>query len=61
MEGLLQKIALVLAAVALTMSGLALIRGEFHDAALGVFVSAVALMTNFRNWPAKPLWRHRRG
>jgi hypothetical protein len=58
---LLQKIALVVAVAALVMSGLALIRGEFHDAALGVFVSAVALITNFRNWPTKPLWRHRRG
>jgi hypothetical protein len=57
---LLQKIALLLAVVALIMSALALIQGEFRDAALGVFVSAVALATNFRNWPTKPLWRHRK-
>jgi hypothetical protein len=37
------------------MSGIALIRGESHDAVLGVFVSAVALITNFGLWPTKPL------
>ncbi len=58
---LLQMIALVLAAVTLAMSGLAFIWGEFHDATLGVFVAAVALITNFRHWPTKPLWRHRKG
>lgn len=44
---LLQKVALVLVAACLIFSGLALIQGEFGSAALGVFVSACALITNF--------------
>jgi hypothetical protein len=46
---LLQIIALVLSAACLIFSGLALIQGEFGSAALGVFVSACALITNFGN------------
>jgi hypothetical protein len=46
---LLQKVALVLVAACLIFSGLALIQGEFGSAALGVFVSACALITNFGN------------
>jgi uncharacterized membrane protein YgaE (UPF0421/DUF939 family) len=57
---LLQKATLVVVAAALTMSGLALIQGEFSDAAVGVFVSACALFTNFRMWPPKPQWRRRK-
>jgi hypothetical protein len=57
---LLQKVALVVVAAALTMSGLALIQGEIYDAAVGVFVSACALLTNFRMWPPKPLWGRRK-
>lgn len=54
---LLQKVALVGAAATLILSGMALIRGEFHDAAVGVFLAACVLITNFRLWPTKPLWR----
>jgi hypothetical protein len=55
-----QKVALVFVTVALILSGLALIRGEFHDAALGVFVSVCALFTNFNLWPTKALWRRKK-
>ena len=44
-----QTVALVLVAACLIFSGLALIQGEFGSAALGVFVSACALITNFGN------------
>lgn len=57
---LLQKVALVAAAATLILSGMALIRGEFHDAALGVFVAACALFTSGLLWPTKPLWRRRK-
>jgi hypothetical protein len=57
---LFQKVVVVLVAGALVMSGIALIRGDIHSAALGVFVSAVALITNFGLWPTKPLWRRRK-
>lgn len=53
---LLHKVALVAAAVTLILSVMSLVRGEFHDAALGVFVAACALFTNFDMWPIKPLW-----
>ncbi len=56
-----QKIVLVLVAACLILSGMALIQGEIHDAALGVFVSACALLTNGMLWPIKPLWRRRKG
>jgi hypothetical protein len=46
---LLQIIALVLSAACLIFSGFALVQGEFGSAALGVFVSACALITNFGN------------
>jgi hypothetical protein len=55
-----QKVALVFVAAALILSGLALVRGELHDAALGVFVSACALFTNFDMWPTKALWRRKK-
>jgi uncharacterized membrane protein len=54
-----QIIVLVLVAACLIFSGLGLVRGDFQSAALGVFVSAVALITNFRIWPTKPLGRRR--
>jgi len=41
-----QKVALVAAAAALILSGMALIQEEFHDTAVGVFVSVCALLTN---------------
>jgi hypothetical protein len=44
-----QIVALVLVAACLIFSGLALIHGEFGSAALGVFVSSCALITNFGN------------
>jgi hypothetical protein len=56
---LLQKVALVAAAVTLILSVLSLIRGEFHDAAVGVFLSASALFASGVLWPAKP--RRRKG
>jgi hypothetical protein len=56
---LLQKVALVAAAATLILSGMALIQGEFHDAALGVFVAACALFTSGM-WQTKPLWRRRK-
>lgn len=46
---LLQIIALVLSAACLIFSGFALVQGEFGSAALGVFVAACALVTNFGN------------
>lgn len=46
---LFQKVALVLVAACLILSGLALVQGEFGSAALGVFVSACALITSFGN------------
>jgi hypothetical protein len=56
-----QKVALVGAIAVLIVSGVSLIRGELHDAALGVFVASCALFTNFDMWPIKPLWRRRKG
>jgi hypothetical protein len=56
-----QKVALVGAVAVLIVSGVSLIRGEFHDAALGVFVAACALFTNFDMWPIKPLWGRIKG
>lgn len=55
-----QKVTLVLVAACLIFSCSALIQGRFDSAALGVFVSACALITNFRIWPAMPLWRSRK-
>ena len=46
---LLQIVALVLSAVCLILACLALVQGRFESAALGVFVSACALITNFGN------------
>jgi hypothetical protein len=54
-----QKVVLVLVAACLIFSGLGLIRGDFQSAALGVFVSGCALITNFRMWPSKPLGREK--
>jgi hypothetical protein len=56
---LLQKVALVAAAIVLILSVIALIRGEFRDAAIGVFVSACALVTSGILGPTKPLWKRR--
>jgi len=56
---LLQKVALVAAAVTLILSVMSLIQGEFHDAAVGVFVSACALVTSGM-WPTKLLWGRRK-
>lgn len=58
---LLQKVALVAAATTLILSGMALMRGAFHDAAVGVFVAACALFTSGMWWPTKPPWRRRKG
>jgi hypothetical protein len=46
---LFQKVALMLAAACLILSGVALFQGEFGSAALGVLVSACALITSFGN------------
>lgn len=51
-----QKVVLVLVAACLFFSALGLVRGDFQSAALGVFVSACALLTNGM-WPTKWLWR----
>ena len=56
-----QRVTLVLVAACLVFSVLALIRGDFQSAALGVFVSACALITNFRIWPTQPLRRRIKG
>ena len=45
----LQKVALVFVVACLVFSGMALIQGEIGSAALGVFISACALITNFGN------------
>jgi len=58
MRSCVRNVAVVLVAACLILSGIALIQGEFLSAALGVFVSACALVTNFRMWPTKPLERH---
>jgi hypothetical protein len=52
MMRLLQKVALIAAVVTLILSGMALNQGEFHDAALGVFVAACAWFTSGL-WPTK--------
>ena len=46
---LLQIVALMLSAACLVFSAVALVQGRFDTAALGVFVSACALITNFGN------------
>jgi hypothetical protein len=56
-----QKVVLVLVTACLILGGLALIQGEFHAAALGVFVSFCALLTNGMLSRNKPLWRRRKG
>jgi hypothetical protein len=56
-----QKVVLVLVATCLILAGLALIQGELHAAALGVFVSFCALLTNGILSRNKPLWRRRKG
>jgi hypothetical protein len=56
-----QKVVLALVTVCLILSGLALIQGNFHAAALGVFVSFCALLTNGILLRNKPLWRRRKG
>lgn len=43
---LLRKVAVVAAAVVLILAVLALIQGEVHDAVVGFFVSACALLTS---------------
>jgi len=53
---LLQIIALVLSAACLIFSGSALIQGELGSAALGVFVAACALITNFGNGLLDRFW-----
>jgi hypothetical protein len=58
---LYQKVVLVLVAACLVFSGVALVQGRFDSAATGVFVSACALITNFRIWPTKLFWLHRKG
>jgi len=55
-----QKIVLMLVAACFFFAGLGLIRGDFKSAALGVFVSACALLTNGL-WPTKPPWRRMKG
>jgi hypothetical protein len=57
---LLQKVAVVAAVVVLILSVIALIQGEVHDTAVGVFVSACALLTSGLLWPAKPRERGRK-
>jgi hypothetical protein len=54
-----QKIALLLGGVVLVVSGAALMNGEFGAAALGVFLSASALVSNFRIWPSKSRWKRK--
>ena len=56
---LLQKVALVAAAATLVLSVMALIQGEVHDAAVGAFVAACALVTSGLR-PAKALWRRKK-
>jgi hypothetical protein len=51
---LLQKIAMVAAAIVLILSVMSLIRGELHDAAIGALVSACGFVTSGMLWPAKP-------
>lgn len=58
-DKLRQEVALVGAVAVLIVSGISLIRGEFHDAALGVFVAACALLTSGM-LPTKPLWMRRK-
>lgn len=55
-----QKVALVVAAVVLVLSGVALMEGEFEWAALGVFLSVSSVVMNFWVGPSKPLWRSRK-
>lgn len=55
----LQKVALVLAAVVVVMSGAALIEGDFKSAALGAFLAASSVVMSFRLSPSKLLWRKR--
>ena len=56
-----QKIALVAAAIVLILSAIALIQGEVHSAALGVFVAACALFSNGMLGSTKLLWRRGKG
>lgn len=58
---MLQKAALVAGAATLILSGVAMVQGEFHDAAVGAFVAACALFTSGVFWPTKPLWRRKKG
>ena len=55
----LQKVTLVLAAVVLVFAGVALIEGDFGSAALGVFLATSSVVSTFRIWPSKLLWRKR--
>lgn len=56
---LLQKVAAVAAVIVLILSVMSLIQGEFHDAVVGLFVSACAFLTSGMLWPARP--RRREG
>lgn len=58
---LLQKVALVLAALVLVLSGVALIEGEFGSAALGIFLATNSVVMSFRRWPSKLVWRKKNG
>lgn len=48
-----QNVALVLAAVVLVMSGVALMEREFRSAALGVFLAVSSVAMNFWMGPTK--------
>jgi hypothetical protein len=57
---LLQKAALVAAVVVVVLSSVALIRGEFRDAAIGAFVSICALITSGIMVSIRSSWKRRK-
>lgn len=54
---LLKKVAGIAAVIVLILTAISLVRGEFHDAAVGALVSACALLTSGILWPVKPRGR----